>query len=113
LQKEREGLLESFNNCTQALSEVQVEDRLKENVIKGLNNDIEHAEDSIESAKSSRNQEVKILEQNIKDLKSTLEALQEQYDESLGKILDQSTQIRELNEKISDYEYVSQRNLRG
>ena len=113
MQVEREKLLESFNNCTQQLSEVAVEDRLKENVIKGLSNDIEHAGESIESAKSSRSQELEILEQTITDLKNTLAELQEQYDESLGKVLEQSNQIRELQEQISDMEYVSQRNLRG
>ena len=86
---------------------------MKENVIKGLSNDIEHAEESIVSAKDSRTQELELLEQTISDLKSTLACLQEQYDQALGKILEQSNNIRELEEKISDFEYISQRNLRG
>lgn len=113
LQAEKEKALESYNNCTQQLSEVVVEDRLKENIIKGLSKDIENAGESVESAKFSRSQEVELLEQAISDLKSTLQTLQSQYDEALEKILTQNNKIRELEEKISDLEYVSQRNLRG
>lgn len=86
---------------------------MKENVIKGLNNDLEHADNSVESAKQSRSQEVEILQQNINNLKSTLGSLQKQYDEALGKILSQSEKINSLESKIEDYEYISQRNLRG
>jgi predicted nucleic acid-binding Zn-ribbon protein len=113
LQDERESLLDSNKNCTQELSEVILEDRLKENIIKGLRNDMSHAAESVESAKSSRSQEIAILTQNIEDLQVTLANLQQQYDEGLEKILSQNTQIRELQEKLADYEYISSRNLRG
>ena len=105
--------MEEYNNCIQRLSEVSVEDRLKENVIKGLSNDIEHAEESIISAKDSRTQELEILQQNIQNLQATISSLQRQYDESLGKILEKNNEIRELQEKVSDLKYISQRNLRG
>jgi peptidoglycan hydrolase CwlO-like protein len=78
-----------------------------------LRNDLDHAAESVESAKSARTQELAILEQNIEDLQESLEKMQEQYDGALEKVLQQSTQIRELQEKIADYEYISSRNLRG
>lgn len=105
--------MDNYTNCTQLLSEVKAQDRIKENVIKELNNDVYHAQQSVESAKTSRTQEIGVLQQTIHDLSDTLQSLQNQYDQSLEKILTQSTVIRELEEKVSDYEYVASRNLRG
>lgn len=102
-----------YTNCTKELTEKIIENNLKENIIKGLNNDLEHADNSVESAKQSRSQEVEILHQSISNLKNTLASLQKQYDDALGKILSQSTTINDLEAKIEDYQYISQRNLRG
>ena len=113
MQEEREKLLRDVDECSKRLSEVEIEDNIKENVVKGLKNDLEHCQSSIDSAKYARAQEIEILKQDGLGLKNNILEIQKQYDENLDKMLKQSNTINELQAKIEDYEYISRRNLRG
>ena len=113
MQDEREKLFKGVDECSKRLSEVEIEDSIKENVVKGLKNDLEYCQSSIDSAKFARTQEIEILKQDGMGLKNSIAELQKQYDENLEKMLKQSNTINELQAKIEDYEYISRRNLRG
>ena len=113
LRTERENLYEILANCTEDLMESKSEIRVKENIIESLNSDIAHSEETVKSAKNSRSQELLMLKESIEELEMALKMLQAQYDDSLRTILEQSSIIGELNDKISSIEYTSQRNIRG
>jgi chromosome segregation ATPase len=113
LQDDRQKALKNFNDCSKQLAEVEIQEKIKENLMKGLKGDLEHAENSIESAKNARSQEIEILQQSNLSVKNTMAGLQKQYDEALEKILNQGAVINELQAKIEDFEYISKRNLRG
>ena len=113
IENERNTLIQTLNECQQAAAEIETEDRFKENVIKSLDNSIEDNNNNLESDRESRGKEIQLLIQSNHDAKKTLSVVQQQYNESLEKILDQNSLIRELQEKIVDCEYISQRNLRG
>ena len=113
IENERNKLLQSLDECLQSADEIKTEDKLKENIIKSLDIGIEDNQNNLESAREARDKEVELIEQSNHDMKDALKAFQEQYDESLDKIAEQNSLIRELQEKVADCEYMSQRNLRG
>lgn len=84
-----------------------MEKRQKENMIKELELLIKEARKGIQSAKEGRAQEILSLEQKVKEAETSLGVLQCQVEESLLKISTQNAEIRELNEKLNEYKFLT------
>jgi hypothetical protein len=108
LQLKQMALLESITNCTKELDFLEMEKRLKDNIIKELELANQEARNSIHSAKDSRGQEISILNQKLADSDKILTTLQSQLEESLLKISKQNTEIRDLTEKLEDYKFLNE-----
>lgn len=100
-------ILEAITNCTKQLDGIEMEKRQKENVAKELELSIEEARNGIKAAKEGRAQEIELLQQKLKDDQCVLTTLQNQLDEALLKISAQNSEIRELNEKIAEFQFLT------
>ena len=100
-------LLESITNCTKTLDNLEMEKRLKDNMIKELELSLQEARNSIKSAKDGRSQEIALLQQKLKESEKMLETLQSQLEESLLKISAQNIEIRELSEKVEEFKFLN------
>lgn len=100
-------LLEGITNCTKQLDTIEMEKRQKENAVKEIELSIEEARNGIKAAKEGRSQEIEILQQKLKEDESVLNTLQNQLDEALLKISTQNSEIRELNEKITEFQFLT------
>jgi chromosome segregation ATPase len=106
-------LLEDLTNCSKELDTLEMEKRQKENDVKELEVAIEEIRNSIKSAKETSNQEIEMMKAKLKENQKNLENLQNQLDEALVKVSSQNSEIKTLNEKLSDLHYFKENNLQG
>lgn len=102
------ALLESITECNKGLDALEMEKRQKENLIKELELSIQEARESIQSAKEGRGQEIAILVKSLEESEAVIEVLQGQLEEALLKISAQNAVLRELNDQLEEFKFLTQ-----
>ena len=74
---------------------------------------MEESYGNLDTVEQFREKELENIGDCSEEINENLDALQTQYNEALEKIAEQSAAIKELQGRLIDYEYLSQRNLRG